>query len=92
MSTTIKFEHEAQIKEETYPIGSFFIIDGDLCELCRIGNGVAALISIAFGNRLNEGVTVPNMDSIKHSDVEKMTIHKISPRVSVEITTKPFQP
>ena len=93
MSTTIKFEHEAQVKEEIYRAGEFFIYQDILYTLTQIGNAVVDMVDVRDGNRKTGGVSVsPHAYSLKAEVIDRLFESKDWQRVSVEITTKPYQP
>lgn len=91
MSTKITFEHEAQVKEETYSIGEFFAKDKELYTLVIIDQSTVALVCLNDGCRWFEGVKVARTSAITKEEMRRVTGGKQQfTRVSVEITTKPY--
>ena len=99
MSTKINFEHEAQVKEETYSFGDWFSTDQGLMRLVGANNNDIACLEMVLEKNPNNGVfwnmgiRVDNKFNITKTELEiiKGSLKFIT-RVSVEITTKPYQP
>ena len=96
MSTKIKFEHEAQVKEETYKVGDWFYnpTQDTLGHIARVSSDRVAFISAQSGNRQMEPVSVTDDRNITKEELRGIlgSAHAVCVRVSVEITTKPYQP
>ena len=99
MSTKITFEHEAQVKEETYKVGDWFINPKENClaVISRVGDGRIALIGHETNGQWNR-FYAPHRGSgstiLTKEDIAGVFENKLYQwqRVSVEITTKPYQP
>jgi len=96
MSTTIKFEHEAQVKEETYKVGDWFMFRGELFHLSAMpadGNKPQALLIKATTGVRSDQLSPSSLrhDDYSASDITSGFKSDEWQRVSVEITTKPFK-
>ena len=101
MSTKITFQHEAQVKEETYKTGDWFLDeDRELCVLVITPKGNCI---IYLSEDIKESACArlygnPFCCDEKHELTQEQFIELVGKeykkwqRVSVEITTKPFRP
>lgn len=92
MSTTIKFEHEAQVKEETYKAGDFFASEHGLYQLAVRSYNSSEVTVIPVINGAECGYcSVESVLKVPRTTVQELlNTHRFT-RVSVEITTKPYK-
>ena len=93
MSTKIKFQHEAEVKEETYKLGDWFSTPYGLLQLVGRANSEIALLQVVeTGLFWNAGSKVDNRSAItKYEFAIIRGSLDVFTRVSVEITTKPYE-
>ena len=76
-----------QPSQQTFVAGDYFLVEGELVELCQVGTHRYTLIVCEYGNRYGDGQRVDNYSKITLEEVKEMAESgSVVPVKSVEIS------